>query len=81
MSGFEDPVLDGIADSIKLECPDEIVAVSSYIVAAEWIDKDGEKQLFFDSMEDQRRVTSLGLLAMMDATERGRIAKADAEDT
>ncbi len=75
-----DPVLDGVAASIKDELPDEIVAVTSYIVVAEWIDKDGEKQLFFESAEDQRRVTTLGLLAMADTVERARIAAQDVED-
>lgn len=78
MSGEKDPVLDGISDSLRME--DWTPMVVSYVVVAEFIDHNGEKQIFTDTYEDQRRVTTLGLIEWMGAIQRGRIMESDRSD-
>lgn len=78
MSGEHDPVLDGITESLRME--NLTATVFSYFVIAEWMDETGDKKLFFDSYEDQHRVTTLGLLDFAQTIQRGRIAHDDAEE-
>lgn len=76
-----DPILNGITDSlVDFLDKEETPMVVSFIAVAEWIDNNGDKHVFADSMEDQRRTTTLGLTRWLDTIERGRLQREDERD-
>lgn len=47
--------------------------VTSFILLAEFVDDEGDKNIFASTMVDQRAHVTLGLLAFGDAVERRRV--------
>lgn len=51
------------------------VMVASFVVIAEVIDGEGERHVIGNTAEDQRAMTTLGLLAWAEIAQRERIAQ------
>lgn len=74
-----DPVLDGVATAV-MEYIDRPATILKYVLVAEWMDEDGDKHIYCDTMDDQRASETLGLISFADATERARIVCPRHED-
>jgi hypothetical protein len=55
------------------ECTGGIV--TGFVVAAEYIDEDGDRCIFGCTLTDQKAHTSLGLIAWADAIERAELVQ------
>ena len=69
----KDPILDGVVTALR-NGGHSTPAVLSYCMIAEFLDDAGERCIFSDTMEDQRGLTTLGLLDYAHTVERRRMA-------
>jgi hypothetical protein len=69
----KDPILDGVVDALR-HGGHSAPAVLSYVLIAEFLNDEGERCIFHDVMEDQRGLTTLGLLDYAHTVERRRMA-------
>lgn len=73
-----DPILDGITRALRKDDLDphhdghRSPTVTAYVLIADFIGDEGEKRLYFDTMEDQRNHETLGLLDYGLTVERAR---------
>lgn len=73
----QDEILDGITRAVRdpeLAGSDPSAHVLSYYMIAEWIDGDGDRQLFLASPDDQRLSCSLGLVDYAHTALRAKVA-------
>lgn len=75
----KDPVLGALQDAIT-EYVEKTAVVTSYVVMASFMNAEGERHTYCDTMDGQRAHETMGLLAFGTAHEQAHVFKQLMED-